>query len=49
MFLHVQSIQTSRMDSPFFFSNIFFYTKCAPILLEIGEDVYIDDWKGKRT
>jgi hypothetical protein len=27
MFLHVQNIQTSKMDNPYFFSNVIFFTK----------------------
>jgi hypothetical protein len=42
MFLHVQSTQTSRMDSPHF-SQMFLFTKCSPFLLKIGEDFNIDD------
>ncbi len=33
MFLHVQSIQTSKVDNPIFFKR-FFFTKCAPFLLK---------------
>jgi len=43
MFLHVQNIQTLKVDNPFFFGNIFFKTKCAPFLLETGEHFNIDD------
>jgi len=35
MFLHVQSSQTSRLDSPYFFQTFFFPTKCAPFLLKL--------------
>ncbi len=49
MLLHVQITQTWRMDSPFFFQTLFFFTKCAPFPLKIGEDFNIDDYKRKRT
>jgi hypothetical protein len=42
-FLHVQSTQTLRVDSPCFCQMSFFTTKCAPLLLKIGEDFNIDD------
>jgi hypothetical protein len=32
-----------------FFTNVLFSTKCAPFLLNIGEDFNLDDLKGKRT
>jgi hypothetical protein len=38
MFLHVQSIQTLRMDNPYFFQKLIFSTKCAPFLLKIREE-----------
>jgi hypothetical protein len=34
MFLHVQNIQTLRVDSLYFFKHL---TKCAPFLLKIEE------------
>jgi hypothetical protein len=43
MFLHVQNIQTSKMDNLCFFQMSFFPTKCAPFLLKIGKDLSIDD------
>jgi hypothetical protein len=43
MFLHVQNIQTSRVDNPKNFQMSFFYTKCAPFFLKIEEDFNIDD------
>jgi hypothetical protein len=43
MCLHVQSIETLRMDNPCFFQTSFFSTKCAPLLLKIGEDFNVDD------
>jgi hypothetical protein len=43
MFLYVQSIQTSRMDNPYFFQMSFSATKCAPFFLKIEEDFNIDD------
>ncbi len=49
MILHVQSIQTLRMDSSYFFQTSFFSTKCAPFLLKIGEDFNIDNLKAKGT
>jgi hypothetical protein len=42
-FLHVQNIQTSRVNNLYFFQMSFFFTKCAPILLKIEEDFNIDD------
>jgi hypothetical protein len=42
-FLHVQSTQTLRMDSPYFFQISFFNTNCAPFILKIREDFNIDD------
>jgi hypothetical protein len=48
MFLHVQSIQTLKMDNPYFFQMPFFSTKCALILLKIENDFNIDNLKGKR-
>jgi hypothetical protein len=39
MFLHVQNIQTSRVDN----FNFFFSTKCASFLLKIREDFNIGD------
>jgi hypothetical protein len=41
--LHVQSTQTLRVDNFCFFFKQSFFTKCAPILLKIGEDFNIDD------
>jgi len=35
MFLHVENIQTLKMDSPYFFQMFFFFTKCAPFLLKL--------------
>jgi hypothetical protein len=32
-----------------FFNCPYFFTKCAPFILEIEEDFNIDDYKGKRT
>ncbi len=49
MFLHVQSIQTSRVDKPCFFQMFFFLTIFAPFFMKIREDFNIDDCKGKRT
>jgi len=43
MFLHVQSTQILRVDSPIFFQTSFFPTKCAPLLLKIKEDLNIND------
>jgi hypothetical protein len=43
MFLHVESIQTLRMDHLCFLQTSFFSTKCAPFLLKIGMDFKIDD------
>jgi hypothetical protein len=43
MFSHVQSIQTLKMHSPYFFSNILFSTKCAPFLLKFRNDFNIDN------
>ncbi len=40
MFLHVQSIQTLKID--FFFQVPFFYIKCTPFLMKIKEDSNID-------
>jgi len=48
MLLHVQSIQTSRIDNLHFFQMSFFPTKCASFLLKIGEDFNIEK-NGKRT
>jgi hypothetical protein len=48
MFLHVQSIQTLRVDYLYFFQTSFFSTKCAPFFLKIREDFNIDVYKGKR-
>jgi hypothetical protein len=42
-FLHVQNTQTLKMDNPCFCQMCFFTTKCAPLLLKIGEDFNIDD------
>jgi hypothetical protein len=42
-YLHVQNIQTLRMDNPCFFQTSFFSTKCAPFILKIREDFNIDD------
>jgi hypothetical protein len=42
MFVHVQSIQTSRIDTLCFFSNVLFNAKCAPFLLKIRKDFNID-------
>jgi len=36
-FLHVQSTQTLRMDSPCFFQMSFFSIKCVSFLLKIGK------------
>jgi len=36
------------MDSLCFFQTFFFSTKCAPFLLKIGADFYIDVWKEKE-
>jgi hypothetical protein len=47
MFSHVQNTQTSKVDSPCFFSNVFFSTKYAPFLLKIGEDFNIDIRRAK--
>jgi hypothetical protein len=49
MFLHVQSIQTSKVDNPCFFQTFFLKTKCVPFLFKIGHDFNIDNYKGKRT
>jgi len=46
MFLHVESTQTLRVDNPCFFQMTFFYQMCT-ILLKIGEDFNIDDYKEK--
>jgi hypothetical protein len=43
MFLHIQSIQTLRMDNPFFIQMSFFLPKYAPFLLKFGEDFNIDE------
>jgi hypothetical protein len=43
MFLHVQSIQTLRMDNPCFFQTSIFSTKCAPFIFLIEEYFNIDD------
>jgi hypothetical protein len=48
MFLHVQSTQTLRVNSPYFLKMSFSPTKCAPFLLKIGKDFKIDDYKGKK-
>jgi len=48
MFLHVQSTQTLRVDSPYFLLFFFSPTKCPPFLLKIGEDFNIDDYKGQN-
>jgi hypothetical protein len=48
MFLHVQSIQTLKMDSPCFFLNINFFTKCSPFLLKIEEAFNIDNDNSKN-
>jgi len=42
-FLHVQSIQTSKVDNPCFFQMSFFSTKCAPLFLKIWKDFNIND------
>ncbi len=42
-FLHVQSIQTLRVDNPFLKKMFMFSTKCAPFLLKFGEEFNIDD------
>jgi hypothetical protein len=42
-FLHVQSIQTLKVDYLCFCQIVFLTTKCAPLLLKIGEDFNIDD------
>jgi hypothetical protein len=42
MFLHIQSIQTLKVDSLCFFQMFFFSTKCAPFLLKIGKYFNID-------
>jgi hypothetical protein len=47
MFLHVQSIQTLKVDNPYFFKTYSFPTKCATFLLKIGEDFNIHDRKAK--
>ncbi len=47
--LHVQSIQTSKVNNFYFFQTFFFLNKCGPFLLKIGKDFNIDDYKGKRT
>jgi hypothetical protein len=47
--LHVQSIQTSKLNNFYFFQTFFFSNKCGPFLLKIGKDFNIDDYKGKRT
>jgi hypothetical protein len=49
MILHVQSIQTLRMDSFYFFQTSFFSTKCAPFLSKIRDDFNIDNLKAKGT
>jgi hypothetical protein len=43
IFLHVQSTQTLRVKSLCFCQISFFTTKCAPLLLKIGEDFNIND------
>jgi hypothetical protein len=43
MFLHVQIIQTSRVDNIYFFQTSFFSTKCEPFFFLIGEDFNIND------
>jgi hypothetical protein len=40
--LHVQSIQTMRVNSHCFFQTSF-SMKCAPFILKIEEDFNIDD------
>jgi len=42
MFLHVESIQTLTMDSPYFIKMSFF-TQCAPFLFQIQENFNIHD------
>ncbi len=42
-FLHVRSIQTSKMNNLYFFQMSFSFTKCAPFLLKIGKDFNIND------
>jgi hypothetical protein len=49
MFLHVQSIQTSRVDYPYFFQTSFFSTNCAQLLLKVRDDFNIDVYKGKKS
>jgi hypothetical protein len=41
--LQVQSTQTLKVDSFYFFQTSFISTKCAPFLLKIEEDFNIDD------
>jgi hypothetical protein len=41
-FLHVQNIQTSRVDNIYFFKH-FFKTKFVPFLLKIKHDFNIND------
>jgi len=41
--LHVQSTQTLRVESLNFFQTFFLKFKCAPFLLNIGNDFKIDD------
>jgi hypothetical protein len=43
MFLRVQSTQTSKVNSPYFFQTFFFRTKCVTFLFKIGKDFNIDD------
>jgi len=43
MLLHVQTIQTSKVNNPCFFQMSFFFTKSAPFLLKIEKDFNIDD------
>ncbi len=49
MLLHVQSIQTLRVNNLCFLFKCLFFTKCPPFLLKIKEDFNIDDYEGKRA
>jgi hypothetical protein len=42
MFLHVQNIQTLKVDNLYFF-QMFFFSTCAPFFLKNGEVFNIDE------
>jgi hypothetical protein len=37
LFLHIQSIQTSRVDNPYFFKHLYFYQMCT---------ILFENWRG---